>query len=61
MPETCENWLGLVLSCIYYAHQSRKIYKVLPYSVDYKAVGGFGIYWIRQYWMTVALVRIKDL
>ena len=22
MPETCENWLSLVNSCIYYAHQT---------------------------------------
>ena len=25
MPETCENWLGLLNSCVYYAHQIRKI------------------------------------
>ena len=37
MPETCENWLDLVHSCIYYTHQTREIYYVLPYSVDFKA------------------------
>ena len=37
MPEACENWLGLVNSCIYYARQTRDIYHVLPYSVDFKA------------------------
>ena len=36
MPKICENWLGLVNSCIYCAHQTRKIYQVLPYSVDFK-------------------------
>ena len=39
MPETCENWLGFVNSCIYYARQTHKIYHVLPYSVDFKAPG----------------------
>ena len=37
MPETCENWPGLVNSCIYYAHQTHEIYQVLPSSVDFKA------------------------
>ena len=37
MPESCENWLGLVNSCIYYALQTQEIYEVLPYSVDFKA------------------------
>ena len=37
MPETCENWLGLVNSCVYYAHQIREIYQALPYSLDFKA------------------------
>ena len=37
MPETCENWLHLANSCIYYIHQTHKIYQVLYYSVDFKA------------------------
>ena len=37
MPETCENWPGLVNSVFYYAHQTREFYQVLPYSVDVKA------------------------
>ena len=39
MPETYENWLSLVNSYVYYAHQTHEIYQVhvLPYSVDYKA------------------------
>ena len=28
MPETCENWLGLVNICVYYAHQTREIDQV---------------------------------
>ena len=39
MPETCENWLGLVNICVRYAGQIREIYQVLPYSVDFKAPG----------------------
>ena len=35
MPETCENWLGLVNNYIYFARQTREIYQVLPYSVDW--------------------------
>ena len=27
MPGTCENWLCLVNSCIYYAHQTLDIYQ----------------------------------
>ena len=41
MPETCENWLGLVDSHVYYAGQTHGIYQVhvLPYSMDFKAPG----------------------
>ena len=39
MSETCENWLGFVNSCIYYACQTHEIYQVLPYSLDFKAPG----------------------
>ena len=34
---TCENWLSLLNSCIYYAHQTHEIYQVLPYFMDFKA------------------------
>ena len=34
MPEICEYWPGLVKSCVYYVHQTREIYKVLPYSEE---------------------------
>ena len=37
MPETRENWLGFVNSCAYYAVQTREIYQIQPYSVDFKA------------------------
>ena len=33
MPTTCENWLGLVNCCIYYAQQTHDIYQALPFSV----------------------------
>ena len=36
MPETCENWLGHVKSCVHYAHHTREIW------------GSFEIYWVRQ-------------
>ena len=39
MPETCENWLSLVNRFVDYAHQTRGIYQVLPYSMDFKAIG----------------------
>ena len=39
MPETCENWLGLVNICVYHAHHSHEFYQVLPYSVGFKAPG----------------------
>ena len=37
IPGTCENWLDLVNSFVYYARQSRKIDQVMPYSVAFKA------------------------
>ena len=49
MPEICEHCLGLVNSCIYYAHHTYKIYQVLPHSVDFKAP----IHWVRQYLVNV--------
>ena len=38
-PDTCENWLGLVKSCVYYAHQTHEIYQLLLFPVDFKARG----------------------
>ena len=38
MPENCENWLGLVNICVYYAHQTCEIHQVLPDAVDFKAL-----------------------
>ena len=46
MPETYQNWLGLV--DIYYARQAREIYQVLPYLVDLKAP-------VEQYLVNVVL------
>ena len=39
MPETWENWLGLVNSYVYYPRQIHEINQVLPYWVDSKAPG----------------------
>ena len=39
MAKNCENWPGLVNSCVYYAQKTHEIYQVLPYSVDFKAPG----------------------
>ena len=36
MPKTFENWLSLVKSCVYYAHQTCEIYQLLSYLVDLK-------------------------
>ena len=51
MPETCENWLSLVKSCIYFARQTHEIYQVLPYLVHFEAPREFDIHshWVRQY------------
>ena len=64
MPEICENWLGLVKSCIYYACQTCEIYQVLSYSVDFKApgeLGSFKIHWVKQYHVNTVLFGIKGL
>ena len=37
MPETCENWLCLVNSCVCYARQTPEIFQELPYAVDFRA------------------------
>ena len=37
MPESCENWLGLVNICAYFARQIPEIYYVQPYSVAFNA------------------------
>ena len=37
MSEPCEYLLGLINSCVYYAHQTYEIYQVLPDSLDFKA------------------------
>ena len=61
MSETSENWLGLVNSFINDAHQTREIYQVLPYSVDFKTLQEFEIHWVRQYLVNLVLLRIKNL
>ena len=61
MPVTCKNWLFLSNSYVYYAHQTHEIYKLLPYSVDFKTPGRFEIHWVKQYLVYVVLFEIKDL
>ena len=53
MVKNCENWLGLVNSCIYYARQIREINQAL-------LPGSFAIHWLRQYLVNVVLFGIKD-
>ena len=52
MPEICENWLGFVNNCIYYALQIRQIYQ-LP--------GSFEIHRVSQYLVNVVWFGLKDL
>ena len=40
MPDTFENWLGLVNSWFYRVHHTREIYQALPNLVDFKAPMG---------------------
>ena len=40
MPETCENRLVVVKSCVYYTRRTREICQILPYAVDFKAPDG---------------------
>ena len=58
---SCKNWLSPVYSCTYCVRQTCDIYEVRPYSVDFKAPGGFEILWVRQYLANVDLIGIKDL
>ena len=59
-PETCGNWLGLVNRSVYCARQTRDIYQVLPYSLDFKAPGCFEIQWGRQYLTSGMTVKLKS-
>ena len=61
MLETCGNWLSLIESCIYYAHQTSEIYQVLPYSVDFKALEELWNPLSKTVPSYVVLFGIKDL
>ena len=61
MPETCENWLSFVKSCIYYAHYTHKITKYCLTQWISKLPGSFEIHWVRQYMVNVVLFQIQDL
>ena len=39
MSKTCENWLSIVHNYNNYAQKTHEIYRILPYSVDFKAPG----------------------
>ena len=50
MPKTCENWLILENTYVYYVCQTHEIY--LPYCLTQwisKLPGSFEIHWVRQY------------
>ena len=49
MPETLENWLGTVSSCVYHARQIREIYQLLSNPVDFKIPRSFEIHRVRQF------------
>ena len=61
MPQTSENWTGLVKDCVFYARQTHDIYQVLPYSVDFRAPGSLEIHLVRKYLANVVLFGIKDM
>ena len=60
MPETCENWLGLVNNCIYYARQTHEIYQVLP-QVYFKAPEELWNPFSKAALVNVVSFGIKDL
>ena len=39
MPETCENWLGLACSYVYYARQTREFYQLSYLILSYLILG----------------------
>ena len=59
MPETVK--IGSVLQPGEFTkiYQTREIYQVLTYSMDFKASGE--IHWVRQYLINVVLWGIKNL
>ena len=61
MTEACEKWLDNVNRCVYYTHQTRWIYQVLLYSLDFKASWDIWNQWERQYLVKIDLFGIKDL
>ena len=59
MPKTRENWLDLVNSCIYYAHQAHKIFCLTQWIS--KLPRSFEIHWVRQNLVNEVLYGIKGL
>ena len=64
MHQTCENWHGLVNSCVYYACQAATSIKFTRCCLTQwisKLLGSFEIHWVRQYFINVVLFGIRDL
>ena len=61
MAETCENWLGLVKSCIYHACQTHEIYQVCTALMNFKAPGELWNLWVKQYLVNIVLLWTKNL
>ena len=61
MPKNCENWLGFLNCCVYYARKTREINKILIYSVDSKAPAELWNPMSKTILSKCSLIRIKDL
>ena len=61
MSETSENWLCHVKSCIYYARHALWYNRYCFAQWILNLPGNFEIHWVRQYFINIALSRIKDL
>ena len=60
-PETCENWLGLVNSCVYYACLIRETTRYCLIQWILKLPRSFEFHWVRRYLVNLGLFVIKDL
>ena len=59
LPGTCDNWLGLVNNCVYYARSAPEIHQPMPFSVDFKAPWDPWNQMIRQWLVNAVSLRIK--
>ena len=58
MPETCENWHSLVISCVHYARLIRKFIRYYPTQWISKLQGSFCIHWVRHKFVNVVLFEM---